>query len=115
MNRATQLKALSKSLSELVGILRLDESCQWLGHFEASLRETNRLIEKGFGSDQLGDLSGSVMYVYAGAGSFNDYFPATFDSASERFIGIPGTENFEQLSKEVYDHALSLRVIRTGA
>ena len=115
MDRLTQLKSLSKSLADLVALLRLDESCQWRAGFESSLHETNDLIENGFDSDQLGSLSGSVMYVYSGTGGFGDYFPYTFDTKTGRCLAIPGTEEFERLSKEVFDRALSLRVIKNGA
>ena len=111
MNRPIQLQMLAASLAGLVEVLRLDDSCQWLNHFESNLHSTNKLIEVGFTADQLSDLSASIMHVYGGMCSFNDYGPFTYDASSGRYVPIPGTADFERLSQEVYDRALSLRVI----
>jgi hypothetical protein len=111
MDRRAQLKSLVESLEHLVEVLRLDPGCRWTPHFESSLQRAHELIESGFSQDALSTFSASVMSVYRGAGSFNDYAPAVYDQHTGRCTLIPGTERFEQLSGQVYDEALSLRVI----
>src|SRR5580693_7156772 len=111
MDRRAQLKSLVESLEHLVEVLRLDPRCQWTPHFESSLQRAHELIESEFSQDALSTFSASVMSVYGGAGSFLDYAPAVYGQHTGRYTVIPGMERFEQLSGQVYDEALSLRVI----
>jgi hypothetical protein len=102
MDRRAQLDSLAGSLEQLVAILRLDPACQWRAHFESSLRQARDFLESGFQQDDLSSFSVSVMSVFGGAGSFNDYAPGIYERV---------TDGFEQVSSRVYDQALSLRVV----
>lgn len=111
MERRRHLESLTESLRQLVAVLRLDPGCQWRAHFESSLEEASQLLEKGFSQDDLSRFSTSVVYVFAGAGSFNDYALEAYDPVTGRCKQISGTDGFEELSNRVYDQALSLRAI----
>jgi hypothetical protein len=115
MNRLHQLQNLEASLAELVSILCLDAACRWLNHFELCLARSREYLQREFNQSELNELSGSVMHVFGGMGSFNDYFPGIFDPATGRCTPIPGTENFETVTGQVYDRALALRVIEPSA
>lgn len=111
MDRRAQLESLIGSLEQLITMLRLDPACQWREHIESSLQMARNLLESGFSQEDLSSFSASVMCVFRGAGSFNDYAPSIYDRATGRCTIIPGTEGFDQLASRVYDQALSLRVI----
>ena len=111
MSRRAQLELLAGSLEQLVAMLRLDPACQWRAHFESSLQRARDLLESDFSQDDLSGFSASVMHVFGAAGSFNDYAPVIYDSATGRCSGIPGMDGFEHVSSRVYDQALSLRVV----
>ncbi len=108
--RTRQLGRLIESLAELVSILRLDAECQWTAHFERVLHE-GRNLAKSFSQEQLSLYSSSVMFVYAGMGSFSDYAPSRYDPETGKFMQIAGTEMCEVLSASVYEGALELRVV----
>ena len=111
MDRHAQLKTLAEQLSQLVEVLCLDPDCQWRGHFERCLQTARGLLESSFTQDDLSSLSSSVMHVYGGMGSFNDYAPTCYDAQTGRYTAIPGTEAFDEIAGRVYDGALSLRVV----
>ena len=103
-----RLKHLMNRLQKLVALLRLDPDCQWLLKFQSDLDFCSRLVHGGYTQSELGDLSNSITYVFQGMGSFNDYAPAKYDSKSGKYLPIPGTENYESVSKEVFDRARDL-------
>lgn len=111
MDRTNQLRQLEMSLDRLVEILRLDPRCQWLPHFDSCLQQTRQLLQEGFTQEQLNGLSSSVMHVYGGMGSFNDYGPGIYDSTDGRYSPIPGAGDFEAVSTQVHEQALTLRVV----
>ncbi|RXR07356.1 DUF6966 domain-containing protein [Pseudoxanthomonas composti] len=94
-------------MQTLTKVLSLDGQCQWTAHFERCLSEAEQLGCKGLDQGQLSALSGRVMSVFGGMGSFNDYAPFR----SGRLIR--GMESLDAISGQVYASALSLRV--TGA
>jgi len=98
-------------LSVLVEILRLDSACQWRPHFEQCLEQAKSLLSSGFTQEELVDLALSLMHVYGGMGSFNDYAPCTYDSQTGRCTVIPGTDRFDDVASKVYNAAFSLRVM----
>jgi hypothetical protein len=110
-NRHEQLVVLNARLGELVSILALDPPCQWHKHFIACQQETSTLLRDGFTQDALNQLSGSVMHVFGGSGSFNDYAPVT-TYQDGTFQVVAGMEGVGELAGNVYDAALALRVIR---
>jgi len=103
------LQMLFKSLRRLVEILQLDPKCQWTAKFRADLDLCLSLITNGFSRSDLAELSSSITYVFQGMGSFNDYSPSVYDPASGRYSPITGSEDFESVTKEVFDLATSLR------
>jgi hypothetical protein len=111
MDRERDLDDLERSLTRLVALLRLDPTSMWQRHFEASLEKLRELRHAGYSQSDLNNLSASIMHVYGGMWSFNDYSPACFDKCSGRYTTIPGTEDFRSLSSQVYDQALALRVV----
>lgn len=110
MDRSQQVVELRASLAKLADILRNDPKCQWLGHFESCLAKANSLTAGSHSQTQLNELSSSVALVFGGAGSFNDYAPATAD-ATGRISVIPGMEQFNEVAEQVYQNALALRVV----
>jgi hypothetical protein len=104
IDRRPQLERLLTGLRQLVDILRREELCDWTKHFANSLAHAEHLLANGFTQEELNDLSSSIMGVYGGSGSFNDYPgnpPAT---------GISGRD-LSKLCDAVYDDAQELRVI----
>ncbi|UTW45421.1 hypothetical protein KFE80_00350 [bacterium SCSIO 12696] len=99
MDRKAQLTDLKRELENLVAVLREDEGCTWLSHFERCLDKTDQLIESGFEQNQLSELSVSVRSVYGGMGSFNDYVPPQSAWGTDRF------------SNNVWEAAMALKVI----
>jgi hypothetical protein len=109
--RQKQLTCLTESLRRIVSILRLDDSCQWRGHFENQLAIAEQLVADGFTQDQLAELSSSICFVFSGMGSFNDYFPGKYDAATGCYTPLPGSEDFDAVSHAVAEQAFELRVI----
>jgi len=109
-NRPAQLQNLIVHLLNLEQVLALDPTCQWAGHFSRCLSTAKWLASAGASQDQLNELSGSVMSVFGGMGSFNDYAPvrSTGDGA---FAAISGMEGLTNVSGLVYDSALALRTV----
>ncbi|WP_414605858.1 DUF6966 domain-containing protein [Stenotrophomonas pavanii] len=54
-------------------MLRLDSGCPWTGCFEPCLSHARLLASRSPSQDELNAHSGSVMPVFGGMGSFNDY------------------------------------------
>jgi hypothetical protein len=115
MNRRAQLRELTESLSRLVEILRLDKACHWRTHFEMSLSHAQSLLAREFEQSDLNALASSIMQVYGGMGSFNDYAPSIYDAHARRYRPIPGADDFEDVSGRVYEAALALRVVGRAA
>ena len=109
-NRREQLEILHAHLGELVVVLAQDPLCQWRNHFVASQQRAASLLSHGFTQSELNELSGSVNHVFGGAGSFNDYAPVRAE-ADGTFGPIAGMDGFDELSGNVYDSALALRVV----
>lgn len=98
---------LVRALKTLVEILRLDPSCQWTTKFENDLAKASGLLNK-CDEDDLHSLSASVRYVFRGMGSFNDYSPAIYNPATGKYDPIPGADDFEKVTQEVFDLSLKL-------
>jgi hypothetical protein len=105
-NRSAQLQKLVAHLAALNDVLALDQRCQWRHHFASCLREARSLSDQ-ISQQKLNELSGSVMSVYGGMGSFNDYVPVIDSGGS--FIPIPGMDSLNEASELVYESALALR------
>ena len=75
------------------------------------LNDVNALRESGFEQPDLNALSSSVMSVFGGMGSFNDYSPSIYNPDTGRYVAIPGTDDFQNVTSRVFDLALSLRVV----
>jgi hypothetical protein len=104
-DRRAQLEDLQTHLTALVLMLRLDSRCQWTRHFEACLHRAESLAAGTPEQDELSTLSGSVMNVFGGMGSFNDYAPW------QNGRNIPGMEALSDVSGAVYHSALALRSV----
>lgn len=103
-DRSRQLEALIQSLRRLQQLLLRDPRCLWTRGISSFLQEAEHLRSSGFTQDDLNLLSGSVMGIYAGMGSFSDYIP----QQDGHFL--PWVEEFDRLRGEVHCHALMLRV-----
>lgn len=102
-DRRAQLGKLQAHLQTLVALLRLDSGCQWTGHFESCLSHARQLASSSPSQDELNALSGSVMHVFGGMGSFNDYAPWQNGKV------IRGMEALTEAGAAVYESALDLR------
>ncbi|QSX74967.1 hypothetical protein HIV01_017815 [Lysobacter arenosi] len=111
MERHQQLKDLEDHLDQLVAMLSLDPMCGWWKHFESCLCATRELLRLGFSQQQLNELSGSVMCVYGGSGSFNDYAPVTRVGPDGALELVAGMDAVDRLAGKVYRSALALRVV----
>ncbi len=107
MDRTSQVETLRGALRELVEVLSLDPQCQWRDHFECCLLHATELAHDVSRQDEASSLSCSVMSVYCGMGSFNDYAPYRNGQV------IAGMEEIDRLSSNVFQSALSLRVIES--
>ena len=108
MNKLNVLDQLIEALGRLVALLALDPGCQWTRKFQSDLAWASQLKSGQVNASDLADLSSSIRHVYAGMGSFNDYAPAVYQSATRRYASIPGTESFDVVRSEVFDLALAL-------
>lgn len=104
IDRKLQLERLSTHLRQLVAVLQQDELCDWTKHFANCLAHAEHLLANGFTQEELNDLSSSIMRVYGGSGSFNDY------PGNPTTTGMPGRD-LSALCDAVYDDAQELRVI----
>ena len=109
MNRNKQLDQLVEALENLVHILRLDQDCQWTDHFKNCLEEAKKLRDNGSQQKELNLLSASVMSVYGGTGSFNDYVPVLYSEENGKASTNQGMERLSHGSSLVYTCALDLR------
>lgn len=110
MNRLDTLDQLINALVSLVTLLALDPGCQWTRKFTTDLERARQLKDGAPNASDLAQLSASVRHGYGGMGSFNDYAPAVYDSATRRYVAIPGTDDFETVKHQVFDLALALVV-----
>jgi len=108
MSQLSTLDQLVDALVRLVALLALDPACQWTRHFASELERARQLREGMISSRELAELSASIRHVFGGMGSFNDYAPAVYDSATRRYVVVPGTEDFDSVRCEVFDLALAL-------
>ncbi|MFL6585626.1 MAG: DUF6966 domain-containing protein [Luteimonas sp.] len=104
-DRRAQLDTLRIHLGALVAMLRLDWDCPWTRHFESCLSRAEPLAKNAPDQETLNALSGAVMHVFGGMGSFNDYAPWRNGQC------IRGMEALDTASGAVYDAALELRRI----
>ncbi|WP_441603656.1 DUF6966 domain-containing protein [Dyella sp. 2RAF44] len=112
MTREEQIRLLIDSLREMVSLLERDSSCGWVRHFKMSLDEAIDLSINGWNERDLAALSSSIRSVYAGMGSFNDYFPARYDPATGRYASFPWADQFDRLRASTFNQAVAL-VVRT--
>lgn len=104
-DRASQLDELIRELGTLCDLLARDSECQWRRHFVSCLHQAQALADNPLDQQSLNLLSGSVMSVFGGMGSFNDYVPFKQGRL------IAGMEALDEASGRVYEAALALRVI----
>ena len=104
-DRHAQLETLRTELRALVAMLRLDADCPWTRHFKSCLSRAELLANGDPDQHALDALSGSVLHVFGGMGSFNDYAPWHNGQV------IRGMEALDAASGAVYDAALELRRI----
>jgi hypothetical protein len=109
-NRPAQLQNLVAHLDDLTRLLSLDAQCQWSRHFAECLSTAKWLSSAGASQQQLNQLSSSVMSVFGGMGSFNDYAPVR-PIGNGKFAVISGMEELTDVSGRVYDSAVALRAI----
>jgi hypothetical protein len=105
IDRAQQLRRLVDSLDQLVAILQRDPTCTWTRGFEVLLSDAQHLQSTDFEQNDLNLLSGSVMSVFGGMGSFSDYVPQDAGRVA------PWIREFDEISGRVYEDALNLRVV----
>ncbi len=98
MDRTLQLEAFKLELEKLLSVLREDEGCNWLDHFESSLKQTCWFLDNGYEQSQLNKLSSSIRSVYGGIGSFSDYVPPQ------------STWGTNRISNRVWETALDIQV-----
>jgi hypothetical protein len=110
MNREKQLDELIEALEKLTAILVNDPNCQWIRHFEVSLDKARQLRNNGFVQKDLNFLSGNVMSVFGGMGSFSDYAPIIRSDENGKHSVISGMEDLSHWPNLVHTRALELRV-----
>lgn len=103
-NPRTQLNELIAHLAALNDILALDSQTHWASHFCNCLATAKALSDSSCDPDKLTSLACSVMSVYGGMGSFNDYAPWE----NGRFIA--GMESLDEVSNRVYMSARAIRL-----
>lgn len=103
-NPHSQLKELIAHLAALTEILALDTHSHWGTHFRNCLSTARALAGSRYDADELTGLACSVMSVYGGMGSFNDYAPWQ----NGRFI--VGMESLDEASNRVYMAARAIRL-----
>jgi len=96
-------------LTDLVAILEKDPTCRWTSHFQYALDDARQLHSRGATPDELKRLSGFLLQVYGGAGSFGDYGPGIPDPQTGILNPIPGAERFDALSSRLMVLAVDLR------
>ncbi len=111
-DRRAQLQDLVAHLSALIDVLAFDTQCQWRRHFTSCLSTATSLSSGSPSQQQLNELSGSVMSVFGGMGSFGDYAPVR-EVPGGTFSVIPGMETLPDLSGRVYGSALALRTVES--
>lgn len=103
-NPQNQLNELIAHLAALSDILALDPDSQWGAHFRNCLSTARVLAGTRYDADELTGLACSVMSVYGGMGSFNDYAPWQ----NGRLIA--GMESLDEASNRVYTAARAIRL-----
>ncbi len=103
-NPQTQLNELIAHLAALTDILVLDPDSHWGMHFRHCLATARALAGSRYDGEKLTGMACSVMSVYGGMGSFNDYAPWQ----NGRFIA--GMESLDEASNRVYMAARAIRL-----
>ncbi|OLU14782.1 hypothetical protein BVH01_16895 [Pseudomonas sp. PA1(2017)] len=103
-NSQNQLDELIAHLAALIDILALDPDSHWAAHFRNCLTTARALVGSSHDGEELTSLACSVMSVYGGMGSFNDYAPWQ----NGRLIA--GMESLDEASNRVYMAAQAIRL-----
>ncbi len=107
-----QLSSLIAALDDLIAVLELDHCCHWVKHF-LTARSQARSLSGAMSQDKLNSFLAAVPSVYAGMGSFNDYYPCPSGKRKKAPDRIHNMDNFVTFSSAVYNRAINLRVIGT--
>ncbi|SHL80673.1 DUF6966 domain-containing protein [Phytopseudomonas punonensis] len=103
-NPQTHLNELIAHLAVLTDILALDADSHWGAHFHNCLTTARSLVGSSHDGEELAGLACSVMSVYGGMGSFNDYAPWQNGRC------IAGMESLDEASNRVYMAARAIRL-----
>ncbi|XXF07309.1 hypothetical protein J3Q00_14830 [Pseudomonas sp. D2-3] len=103
-NPQPQLNELIAHLAALSDILALDPHSHWGMHFRNCLATARALAANRYDGEELTSLACSVMSVYGGMGSFNDYAPW------QNGCFIAGMESLDEASNRVYIAARAIRL-----
>ncbi|OLU27474.1 hypothetical protein BVH03_14785 [Pseudomonas sp. PA15(2017)] len=103
-NPHTQLNELIAHLAALNEILAHDPDSHWGAHWRNCLATARALAGSRYEADELTGLACSVMSVYGGMGSFNDYAPWQNGRL------ITGMESLDEASNRVYMAARAIRL-----
>lgn len=103
--RQRQLDELVAALAALTATLSRDPDGGWTLHFDRCLAQAQAMAGEALDAARLNLLAGSVMSVFGGMGSFNDYVPYRAGRL------IPGMEALDAVSEQVYQAAFALRVV----
>ncbi len=111
MNAKDKAKILHAALERLVELLKRDPGNRWSAKFENDLTASKALIDGTFSQDVATKLSQSIVSVFGGMGSFNDYSPSVYNAATGRYVAIPGCDDFGEVTTRVHDAAIGLRTL----
>lgn len=109
-NKKEILNRLIENLKSLIKILELDPKppFDYARIFWGILQDAEHLQKNGFKNEDLISLSSSIDST---SRPFSDYGgPGTYNPDTGKYSEIPGTENFDKVSNQVFDLATQLRI-----
>lgn len=109
MKKNESLKKLSKRLLQLIEILDKDPKCQWYNKFKSDYDKSLSLLTQQSDDREIDLLCDSIIYVFQGMGSFNDYAPLKYNSLTGTYEPLQGIESYEEIVNDIYELARTLR------
>lgn len=106
-----KLKKLKIKINLMIEWLSFDEGCTWITNFKNFDLNIEELINNDLNKEDITNLSKSIIEIYGGMGSFNDYYRKDLDKLSNNWIKRNGDSN--SLATEIFELATDLRRMKS--
>jgi len=105
------LDSLIVLMEKIIPMMERDKNSEWPRYFFGFLEDAKKISGAGYEEASIRDLCSSIRSMYMGKGPFTEYAPMVIDPKTGLYTAIPGTEDYDHISREICDTADEIRVI----